>query len=326
MDTSNTCIDAFKNLNVTTQSFAACCLAKPKYSTGVDFNTDPYLQSIRQSWLEGKFPTECSSCQHAEENNFISRRQGANRWYVDNNLANTDVELVRVDYWTGDLCNLRCMICGPRNSSAWKQELNYPVEHKKVKINELWRDLDLTKIKMVHFNGGEPLLSKEHSIFLESIPVKSQVQVNYNTNGTILPSPELLEIWAKFKLVLIDFSIDDLGDRFEYQRFPAKWDQVCLNLKWFVDNCPVNCMFAVNTTVSILNSANLKNLSDWLEQNFKTNNLGDPIEHRQQPASGVLNTQDIEQRKAEIVRYLNSCDSRRSTDWRRTFPELNQIL
>lgn len=326
MTTGNICIDAFKNLYMTTESIAACCLAKPMHSTGIDFNTDEYLTSIRNVWLTGNFPAECSNCKTAEDSNYASRRQGSNKWYAAHNLSNTDVELLRLDYWTGDLCNLRCMICGPRNSSAWKQELNLPNDYKKVKVNKLWRNLDLSKIQSVHFNGGEPLLSKEHEEFLASIPVKEQVHINYNTNGTVRPSVELLELWSKFKLVQIDFSIDDIGERFEYQRFPAKWDDICANLKWFVDNCPVNCMFAVNTTVSILNSSNLANLTAWLENNFNYNRVGDPIEYRQQLVSGRLSTVGIDTRSADIVQYLNNCDRRRGTDWRTTFPELIQIL
>jgi MoaA/NifB/PqqE/SkfB family radical SAM enzyme len=218
------------------------------------------------------------------------------------------------------------MICGPRNSSAWKQELELPLDFRKVKVNSLWQNLDLTSIRSIHFNGGEPLLNKEHVEFLKSIPVKSQVHINYNTNGTIQPTQELMDLWSEFKLVQLDFSIDDTGQRFEYQRFPSKWDQVCDNLKWFVDHCPVNCMFAVNTTISILNAANIDSLTQWLSSNFAANRLGDLVEYRQQPASGVLATTNVDSRKTDIVRYLDSCDRRRGTNWRDTFPELIQIL
>lgn len=321
------CIDAFKNIGLTIDTIAPCCMATrmPKTSP-INFENDEYLKSIRETWLTGKFPTECSGCKDAEDSGFVSRRIGANQWYADHGLSNTQVELNRIDYWVGDTCNLKCMICGPWFSSMWKQELNLPLHQKKSIVNRLWKNLDLSKIHYVHFNGGEPLLSKEHIVLLESINNKEQVYVNYNTNGTILPTDKLLELWSKFKLVQIDFSIDDIGERFEYQRFPAKWDEVVSNLKWFVDNCPVNCMFGVNTTVSILNRANIVELDNWLTNNFNANRLGDPVEIRKQHAGRIFSTKNVEQRKNSIRAWLDKCDSVRGTDWRKTFPELVQIL
>jgi sulfatase maturation enzyme AslB (radical SAM superfamily) len=179
--------------------------------------------------------------------------------------------------------------------------------------------MDLSKLRHVHFNGGEPLLSKEHVEFLKEIPNKQQVSLNYNTNATILPDKDLLDLWSKFKLVQLDFSIDDIGARFEYQRYPAKWNQVTHNLQWFIDNAPHNCMFAVNTAVGILNQLNLDNLNAWLKQNFHTSRFTDPIEHRQQLTWGTLAlTAPMDQ----AIKFLNACDARRGTNWQETFPEL----
>ena len=124
----------------------------------------------------------------------------------------------------------------------------------------------------------------------------------------------------------IDFSIDDIGARFEYQRYPAKWENVMSNLQWFIDNCPVNCMFAVNTTVSILNKANLDNLNNWLRTNLHSNRVTDPIEHRQQNAVGLFSQYESEYRKKEIEKFLNECDTRRKTNWKATFPELAEFI
>ncbi len=38
----------------------------------------------------------------------------------------------------------------------------------------------------------------------------------------------VLSLWEQFRLVQLDFSIDDTGQQFEYQRYPAKWDQITL--------------------------------------------------------------------------------------------------
>jgi MoaA/NifB/PqqE/SkfB family radical SAM enzyme len=199
---------------------------------------------------------------------------------------------------------------------VWQQELG--IQRSSV-VNTLWRKLDLSALKMVHFNGGEPMLSKEHVKFLHAVPDKSQVYLNYNTNGTILPNQELQQLWSSFKLVQLDFSIDDIGHRFEYQRYPAQWNNVVKNLQWYIEFAPHNCMFAVNTTVGILNKHNLDNLDHWLTENFKQSRFGDQIEHRRQNALGKFSTLS---NIVHVRQQLDSLDQRRGTSWREVFPEL----
>ena len=320
-----TCIDAFKNINIVSSnndvSVSACCLIGATKVQSLDFENNPGLMSVRASWAAGIFPSDCDPCKKEEACGNISRRQGSNWWYKDQGHDNTDVELIRLDYWTGDLCNLRCIICGPSNSSAWKEELKMPTT--KVSVNKLWKDLDLSKIKFVHFNGGEPLLSKEHVEFLKELPNKPTIHINYNTNGTTLPSAELMALWEQFRLVQLDFSIDDIGERFEYQRYPAKWPMIVENLKWFVNNSPHNCMFAVNTSVGKLNQANVGNLTEWLKINFHSNRFTDPVGLRQQPVVGRFS---LTAPLAPAIKFLNECDVRRGTNWQTVFPELVKQL
>jgi sulfatase maturation enzyme AslB (radical SAM superfamily) len=324
------CIDAFKNLNIVNQnnqlSISPCCISPIKEAVNIDFINNKYLNQIRETWLTGEYPTACFACKNAEASGVNSRRLGVNQWYSDNGYDNLDVEMITLDYWTGDTCNLRCVICGPNNSSSWKEELKIPAELRKSSTNYFWKELDLTKLKLVHFNGGEPLLSKEHIVFLRAIPNKKQVQVTYNTNGTILPSDELLNLWQEFKLVYLDFSIDDIGERFEYQRYPAKWDSVTNNLQWFINNSPHNCMFGVNTSIGILNYNNIEALDNWIKANFFVTNFTDPIEHKHQLTTGLFAHKDAILRKDSIVKFLDGCDSRRGTNWKMVFPELDNAF
>jgi sulfatase maturation enzyme AslB (radical SAM superfamily) len=324
------CIDAFKNLSILNQynklSISSCGLASSEPVRKFDFINDDHLTQIRDAWLSGNFPDACNNCKKVELAGSRSRRMDSNVWYNDHGYHNTNVELLRLDYWTGDTCNLRCAICGPMNSSAWKEELGITGAEKKANHNYFWRNLDLSTLKFVHFTGGEPLLSKEHIKFLAEVSNKSQVQLNYNTNGTILPNKRLLDLWSKFNLVKIDFSIDDIGERFEYQRFPASWDQVTQNLLWYVENSPVNCMFSTNTSVGILNHDNLENLDHWLKTNFFTNRVSDEVEFLRQPVFGLFALENASGRCDQIINFLNQCDQRRGTDWRSVFPNLESYL
>lgn len=321
------CVDIFKNINIVARHsnllVSPCCISRTRPAETIDFENNAYLHETREQATAGNFPTACVNCKNAEDAGLISRRQGSNNWYKENNLYNNTVELVRMDYWTGDVCNLACVICGPHASSTWKQELGLPTILKKTTSNHFWKTLDLSKLKFIHFNGGEPLLSKEHVKLLHAIEHKEQVHLNYNTNGTILPSKELLELWQQFRLVQLDFSIDDINERFEYQRYPAKWVEVTANLQWYIDNAPHNCMFAVNTSVGVLNQHNLSQLNNWLQTNFHTTRFADSIEHRQQLTNGMFALKDAAKRKSSIIATLDLIDQRRGTDWRATFPELS---
>lgn len=326
------CIDAFKNLNVVNyneSTYVSPCCASPIVrlkSKTVEFENIQYLKNVRNTWNQEVFPTACASCQSAESAGIGSRRLGSNQWYKDNGYDNNDVELLRLDYWVGDTCNLRCTICGPQYSSAWKQELQISSALRKPATNHFWKQMDLSTLKWVHFNGGEPLLSKNHVEFLEALTNKDQIYINYNTNATVLPNQQLVDLWQQFKLVQLDFSIDDIEERFEYQRYPANWNQVKSNLQWYIDHAPHNCMFAVNTTVSVLNHFNLENLNSWLTNNFFVSKYNDPIEHRKQLANRLFALDGAQLRSFKIKKFLELCDTRRGTNWRKVFPELVEYL
>ena len=124
-------------------------------------------------------------------------------------------------------------------------------------------------------------MSNSHITLLEKIKeVKGlqDVHVIYNTNGTNRASEKLLDLWAECQLVELYFSIDDVGERFNYQRTGAIWNEVIENLQWYKENMPVNHMFKINCTWGYLNLFYLNELVDWHKNHFNANRLGDPIE------------------------------------------------
>jgi hypothetical protein len=125
-------------------------------------------------------------------------------------------------------------------------------------------------------------------------------------------------------LVQIDFSIDDIKERFELQRYPASWHDVTTNLQWFYKNSPVNCMFSINTTISILNQSNLDNIKNWVQKNFSHNRVQDPVEHRFQFAVGPLNIHNYVSNR--IIAFLDELDVKRSTNWRKVLPDVEKML
>jgi sulfatase maturation enzyme AslB (radical SAM superfamily) len=125
-------------------------------------------------------------------------------------------------------------------------------------------------IDYLEFYGGEPLMQQEHDKILRIINEygkPNNTGLYYNTNGTICDE-EFFKLWAPFKEVTINFSIDDIGNRFEYQRKNAKWDEVVANFikyKELAVKYNVNMKLRLYTTVGILNVLYLKEFLEFIK-------------------------------------------------------------
>jgi sulfatase maturation enzyme AslB (radical SAM superfamily) len=135
-----------------------------------------------------------------------------------------------------------------------------------------WSDLrEIVKdVKYFEFTGGEPFLIDEHFDLLAVIMMMGyaqNIEIHYNTNTTVVPKMGL-ELWPHFKHVEIAFSIDDMGDRFEYQRYGAKWTETLANLAAFdqLKASSNNISTQICTTVNALNIYYLDELCEWIQQ------------------------------------------------------------
>lgn len=232
----------------------------------------------------------CHRCYHEEAAGRISRRQSSAVNY-EQYLQSTSIEPMSgpegLDYSIGNLCNLKCIICGPQNSTAWipdyqkmhpgKDLSAYLFRHEKT--TEIKNTDFLKNIRSLHFHGGgEPLMSDAHQELLLKVKDAkglSDVRVFYNTNGTKIVSQEILALWEQCQQIELYFSIDDVGTRFEYQRSGAKWQSVCENINWFRSNMPHNHLFNVNCVWSFLNIFYLDELVAWHRDFLPSNRYGD---------------------------------------------------
>jgi glutamate-1-semialdehyde 2,1-aminomutase len=138
-----------------------------------------------------------------------------------------------------------------------------------------WREIEQVsdQIRYIEFTGGEPFMIQEHFDLLQGLVdrgLAGRIEIHYNTNGTQYPE-QGPDIWRHFRTVEIAFSIDDVGDRFEYQRSNAVWSEVCNNIARFRqlrDQSP-NIRLQVCSTVNVFNVLYLTELAEWnLAQGF----------------------------------------------------------
>jgi len=310
------CYEIYKNLSVASNNgvveYSPCCVFKGYTKKSNDLILDlgwnnTVHQQIKYN-VENNIPNSgCNNCYLNEQKNIGSRRQAAQQlyeqYYQDTNLNLSAPQ--SLDYRVGNLCNLKCMICGPESSSAWIPDYKkiWPLKdvsrfsYKKMNQVTLSDENFLRNLKFLHFHGGgEPFLSDAHFDLLckiKKIKGLGDVRVTYNTNATVRVTSEILDIWQECQLVELYFSIDDIEQRFEYQRTGANWQQVCDNLQWYYKNMPHNHMFNINCVWSHLNLFYLTDLVNWYKTFFQCNRYGDPINLIFQPVNGPFNINQL---------------------------------
>lgn len=267
------------------------------------FNNE-YMRSVRKLMLEGKIPSSCTKCFEEESKGIVSKRiweTGA--WHLDGVdvpklIENTKEDgsipykLQYLDLRLGHTCNLKCIMCSPHDSSMWV------ADHKKVfpifksplikkqmawdpnSFNNYWHENpkfweeiydQIPNLKQLYFAGGEPLIIKEHKMFLEEIVRRgyaSQIHLRYNTNVLMLDD-SIIDLWKQFKVVKVGVSLDALSDRNHYIRYPSDWDTIVQNLHK-LDNTPDNIHVTIALAAQILNIKHIPDFIKWkVSSNFK---------------------------------------------------------
>lgn len=256
------------------------------------FNSQSFRQA-RIEVLKGIKPKACLRCYAEEDKNIHSKRLEEIKNYpkftidvakkiTDINGYIENVEFDFVELRLGNVCNVACRTCNPASSSKWRNDYrelqnqlsfditNYEgMQSFKWPENEsFWQDLlkHTNNVKTFYINGGEPTLIKQHFYFLNSLAEsgKTDIKLWYNINMTNI-NEEIIEIWKKFKKVKISCSIDDIGERNEYIRYPTDWKNVMNNLTRLQQE---SFELDITQTVSLLNYSNLDEFFKYFTHNF----------------------------------------------------------
>lgn len=248
-----------------------------------DAQHSDYMKNLRQQFLNGEKPSGCNMCWQ-EESVFgrMSKRKATFIKLKNVNPAYTEEEVAPIflDLKLGNICNLKCRICGSWSSSKWAQEEidladgdnDLALQQLKQgqwprKVPSWWQALDdaLPFIEYLEFTGGEPFLINEHFDLLEVLVEKgyaSKIDIHYNTNGSIWPIRGE-KLWPHFKKVEIAFSIDDIGSRFEYQRYGARWNETEEVIRKAVAS---KFPLQICTTFNIQNAYYWTETEDWISK------------------------------------------------------------
>jgi len=257
-----------------------CCRSQP-----IGWIQDETLESawnnknmlrVREQVLNNEIPAECVPCFDLEAQGVESLRQRHIRdsfpdarinLYPDaldklNDDYTMPFEFPTIEIKINNLCNLKCRMCNPLDSTQWKdweqveqfyeEEGNYLVDAvRKLGLTrapyiglfedsvEFWSNLEklLPYFRRIEFAGGEPLMDPSHYRILDMLaPYGENIEIKYATNGTVTGikgGRTIHDYWPKFKNVVVNVSIDGLHDVYEYIRGNGKFEEVEENVKIF---------------------------------------------------------------------------------------------
>ena len=249
------------------------------------------MTHLREEFLAGRQPQTCRKCWNEERAGRTSKRMHTldrmKHMGISGEWTANAKPLMFLDLKLGNICNLKCRICGSWSSSQFATEelADMGVEQDRKKSfpyqmlragawprenQSFWHEIDacLNDIRYIEFTGGEPFMIDQHFDMLQGIVdrgIAHQVEIHYNTNGTQWPARGP-DIWRHFKTVEVAFSIDDLGERFEYQRTNADWAVVLDTITSFQllrDQLP-NLRLQCCSTVNVFNVRYIDQLAHWI--------------------------------------------------------------
>lgn len=255
-----------------------CCRSLPianikDMSLEEAWNSDK-MKDVRRQVLNDERPDVCEPCFDLEDQGVQSLRQrhitdsspeSRINLYPDaldklNDDYSMPFELPTIEIKVNNLCNLKCRMCNPLDSTQWK-DWNSIVDHYKKEENYLvdaveslgltkapyvgifedkahfWDNLEklLPYFRRVEFAGGEPLMDPVHYKILDLLSKNGDnIEIKYATNGTklgIKGGRTVHDYWPKFKSVAVNVSIDGLHDTYEYIRGNGKFSDVEYNIK-----------------------------------------------------------------------------------------------
>jgi len=283
-------------------SFRPCCVYSGKVydekeqvinintHTISDYYHSDHIKSLRENLRNGQKPQSCKDCWQRENSGQSSIRTWNLGLYakkfLTESLSHESLDRVRsLDMDLGNLCNLRCGICSwYRSSQIGKDLLNDPTidstrdfKFKIKQYNQLakWHEKDfiwdkfhsvLPSLEFIEMEGGEPFFHDYHGNIIDrviSLHTEQNVRLRYNSNATVFPE-KYIDRWKKFKEVHINLSIDDLGQRFEYQRTDGDWQQVTKNLRRYSEISCDNIVISFFVTVNMQNIFYMPELLDFL--------------------------------------------------------------
>ena len=348
-DSSNFCAAPFVHMYVhSNEGNRVCCMSTENSLVTDDLDLDlkkrwsnDYYKEFRKKFLRNEKPDVCIKCYDLEESGGRSDRMNFNAMYNSNMIPNIETgnqhnAPLDLDIRPGNLCNLKCRMCGPVSSSQFEKELLENTEIlrpflgkgtiRKTDILAHEHNIEFLlqaadKGDRIKFLGGEPTIMPEVDKFLDILIEKKyfDVPLHFTTNCTN-NNKRFINKLSKFSRVSFNYSIDGIGKTVEYIRAPVKFD-------------------TINTTVPMYHALSQRERSEisFTYQAYNFFNLEDTIEWARglgvtvrpeilrTPEWAAIRSIPLEVRQPHIERMIDKFKENKTGYYSRVIPALEQL-
>ena len=228
--------------------FKPCCEWDGGEHGSWEWQSD-HMRQVRRQFNQRQLPPACWSCRESDLTGDRSLRQFINDQHPDitdhyfMNPTESPPAPRAYDLRMSNRCNLECVFCSPQSSDRIHHSMqNYLAEghvnqwvsqrdsitastHTPDQMARVIREHADT-CEHVQLAGGEPLIMPEVIHLVEWLVAHDHahhIDLEFTTNATAL-RPRWLDEWCtQFRSCQMVCSIDSVGQRQEYHRWPVRW-------------------------------------------------------------------------------------------------------
>jgi len=262
------------------------------------WNSD-YMKEARLKMKNGEVLEACTKCIDQEARGYKSMREESGQEENINNVnadGSMDTMPNSMELHFGNVCNLKCKMCGQDYSNqigkeilqigekdkdflkwVYKQSGNVNNWTNNLSVEYTWFRNEKTKNKLIDYVskhitkltiiGGEPTVIPEFYELLDYCYKNNTLQDKNITIVTNLTNtnPKMTQWLPKIKVWTIWASIDGLGDITEYIRYPSNFKKVVENLNFYKKLLleSNNGRIVFSPAVQLLNIHELDDMLKW---------------------------------------------------------------
>ena len=262
-----------------------------------DYWNSNRMKEIRRKMIAGEKIRDCERCYRQEEQGAESLRS---TFGMDDFIKKTtadgfyqeSADTMQIQF--GNICNLKCKMCSQMyshmhgmetrdigkddpewlhwvkeqgaNVNNWTNELGVKQEWYKNKIvkDNMFEHIS-RNIRHLVVIGGEPTLIPEFYELFDYCDKQGTLGDKIVTIVTNLTNtnPRLTNWLPKLKAWTVWASVDGVGERTEYIRYPSKWDKILESLEFYRNIMGDNGNITLSPAVQLLNIDQLDDIIKW---------------------------------------------------------------
>lgn len=237
-----------------------------------DFWNGQKMKEVRLLMLEGKAPSECTSCTSRQYTSDSPRKvlfqefDNLREEIIEKTAEDGSTSFMPLyyDYRFSNLCNFSCRMCSTHeleikrsflpNKLVPAHPLKRAKDNQRIFVPEFKEAIRAGQVKRIYWAGGEPTITPEHweiMNFAIEVGQAKNISVSYNTNLNTLTykNQDLLSLVQQFKFYTIHASLDAVGEVGEYIRRGLCWDVFKKNFESFYDADPGRIQLTITLTI-----------------------------------------------------------------------------